>query len=145
MNDPTARSTVRRLQLVLRANATTSGIGGLVGLVGAGFFSDWMGVDHVALTAVVSAGLIGFAAFVAFASATPERAVRLTPMISAGDLSWVAATAVVVRSESLSTGGAVLAVAIGVMVLDFGVLQLRALRVASRCAGSTQRRLSPAG
>ncbi len=120
----TERSDIDRLRLVLRANATSSGFGGLAGLLGAGFFSDWMGVDDVALTAIVSAGLIGFAAIVAFASTTPDRAIRLTPWISAGDLSWVAATVAILTADVLTTGGNVLAVLIGVMVLDFACLQL---------------------
>ena len=117
-------SDIDRLRLVLRANATTSGIGGLAGLLEAGFFSDWMGVDNVTLTAVVSAGLIGFAAIVLFASTTSDRAFGLAPWICAGDFGWVAATVVVVMANVLSTGGNVLAVLIGVMVLDFACLQV---------------------
>ncbi len=120
----TERTDIERLQLVLKANATTSGLGGLIGLVAAGFLSDWMGVDHVVLTAAVSAGLIVFAALVVHASSTTERAVQLTPLISMGDVAWVAATVVVVASGTLSTGGNVLAALIGLMVLDFACLQL---------------------
>ena len=120
----TERSDIDRLRLVLRANATTSGSGGLAGLVGAGFFSDWMGVDDVALTAIMSAGLIGFAAIVVFASTSSDRAVRLTPWISAGDVSWVVATVAVVMADVLTTGGNVLAILIGVMVFDFACLQM---------------------
>ena len=120
----TERSDIDRLRLVLRANATTSGLGGLAGLLGAGFFSDFMGVDHLGLTAMVSAGLIVFAAVVGFAATARDRAIRLAPGISAGDLSWVAATVAVVTSGVLSTGGNVLAVLVGLMVLDFACLQL---------------------
>ena len=120
----TERPDIDRLRLVLRANATTSGLGGLAALVGAGFFSDWMGVDDVALTAIVAAGLIGFAAVVVFASTTPDRAIRLTPWISVGDLSWVAATVATVMADVLTTGGNVVAVLVGVMVLDFACLQM---------------------
>lgn len=121
MTDSTATD---RLRLVLRANAVTSGLGGLAGALGAGFFSDWMGIDHVLVTVGVSIGLVVFAVDVALAAASDERALRWAPWISCADLAWVAATIAVVASGALSTAGNVVAIIVGLAVADFAVLQL---------------------
>lgn len=118
-----AREARRRLQLVLRANAATSTLCGLAGLLGAGFFSDRLGVDHVALTAVVSAGLVVFGLDVAWTSLDEERAVRFGPLVTAADAAWVAATVVVLAIGALSTAGTVVAIVVGIGVADFAMLQ----------------------
>ena len=53
-----------------------------------------------------------------------DRLLRETLVISAGDIVWVVATIVVLAAQILTTAGVVTAVAIGVMVGDFGLTQL---------------------
>lgn len=117
-------TTADRLRLVLRANAGTSIAGGLTALLGAGFVSDRLGVDHVALTALVGVGLLLFAVDVLRTAADDDRMRRSTPWISVADLAWVAATVPVVASGVLSSAGDVVAVVVGLGVLDFAILQL---------------------
>ena len=114
-----------RLRTVLAANAATSFAGGAVGLVAAPWLSRELGFDHVALTRIISIGLMLFAAAVAIlARSRAEHTIRWSASVSAADLAWVAATIVLVASGTLTTAGAAVAVVLGLGVLDFAVVQL---------------------
>lgn len=115
----------KRLRTVLRLNATSSLIGGLIAAVAAGWVSDTLGIDQVTVTRVVGFGLIVFAIDVFFVAARPEPKLLVeTRLVSAADATWVVATVVVLAAQFLTTAGVISAVAIGLAVADFGVTQL---------------------
>lgn len=116
---------VSRLRLVLAANATTSLLGGLIALAAGPWLSATLGIDHVAVTRLLGAGLVLFGVDVAVVSRGPKR--RLLPgalLVSIADAVWVVATIVVVATGVLTTTGIVVAVVIGLAVADFGVAQV---------------------
>lgn len=119
------RSADRPLRLVLRANAASSLAFGLVGAIGARYWSDVLGFDHTALTVAVSLGLLVFGADVLWVSGRPASTMgRAALAISVADLTWVAATVAAVAGGILTTAGVVVAVVAGLAVLDFAFLQL---------------------
>lgn len=115
----------RFLPLVLEVNAATSLAAGAVGLIAGRWSADQLGLDTTTWVRLVGAGLIVFALAVAAASRLrgPDLA-RAARAISAADLAWVAATVAVVASGVLSTGGVVIALVMGLGVLDLGLAQL---------------------
>ena len=113
-----------RLRLVLAANATSSGLGGLAALLVGGPVADLLGTDQVVWVRLVGAGLVVFAAFVAWTARAPRASlVRETPAISAGDAGWVLGTIVTVGLGWYSAPGAVVMGLVGAMVGTFGTLQ----------------------
>ena len=115
----------RNLRLVLRANAATSAISGAVGLAAASYWSERLGIDHVAITAAISVGLLLFAVMVAVASRLPADRLRTEALlISIGDLAWVGASAVVVAFGLLTAFGNVAAILVALVVADFAAMQL---------------------
>ena len=121
----TESTPLRRLRMVLMTNAATSFAGGAVGLSAAPWLSEELGFDHVALTRMISIGLMVFALDVALlARMQAERTVRWSTAVSVGDFTWVAATIALIASGTLTTAGVAVAIALGLGVLDFGVLQL---------------------
>ena len=125
-SDTAAESTgLRRLRLVLTTNAATSFGAGTIGLAAASWLSDELGFGHVALTRGIGIALMLFAVDVAvLARSGPDRVLRWAPAVSMADFAWVAATIGVIGSGTLTSAGVVVAVAMGVGVLDFGLLQL---------------------
>ena len=117
-------STTNRLRLVLRLNAVTSFAGGAIAAIAGPWVSETLGIDHVLITRAVGVGLIAFAAFVVWTSLQDDdRLLAETRLISLGDASWVAATAIVLLTGLLTTWGVVVAVAVGLAVADFGAAQ----------------------
>ena len=128
-----------RLRYVLRLNAATSFVGGLVAAIAAGWVSKTLGVDHVAMTRIVGIGLIVFAADVVNVSTRPgPKLLSETRLVSAADALWVVATIGVLASGILTTSGVVVAVVLGLGVADFGVTQLwmRSKAIAEGPAGA---------
>lgn len=120
-----AGKAMRNLRLVLRGNAFTSALAGAVGLIGASYWSERLGIDNVAVTAIVSIGLLIFAADVVRASrASDDRLPTQALLVSIADIVWVVASAIVVGLGLLTTFGTVAAVVIAVGVADFAALQL---------------------
>lgn len=118
-------SPVRRLRAVMHANAFTSFAGGLVGLAGAPWISDELGFDQVALTRMVGIGLMLFAIGVEIiARSRTDHAVTWSALVSVADFTWVAATIAVIATGALTTAGVMVAAAVGLVVLDYGVVQL---------------------
>ena len=100
-------------------------MGGAIAAIAAGWVSETLGIDHVALTRVVGIGLMVFAADVAWVSTRePDRLLSETRLVSAADAAWVVATIVVVAAGVLTTTGAVVAAVVGLGVADFGATQL---------------------
>jgi len=113
------------LRLVLRANAFTSALSGAIGLVGAGYWSERLGIDNVVVTALVSIGLVLFAVDVVRTSRVPdERLGSGALLVSIADIVWVIASAVVVALGLLTPFGSVAAIVIAIGVADFAALQL---------------------
>lgn len=125
---------LHRLRLVLAANAVFSITGGLVALFAGSWVSRELGIDHVALTRTIGAGLVVFGIDVAVLSRLAEN--RLVPgalIVSIADATWVAGTVVAVAAGVLTGLGNMVAVAVALAVADFAATQywLRA-RVARR-------------
>ncbi|HEU5081940.1 MAG TPA: hypothetical protein VFU14_01275 [Acidimicrobiales bacterium] len=113
-----------RLRLVLTTNAATSLAAGLVAVLAAGWCVEELGLQSEGWTRVVGAGLVLFAADVALGARSRRRLATTALLTSVADLAWVAATAVVLATVDLTTAGRVVAVVMGVGVLDFALLQL---------------------
>lgn len=114
-----------RLRTVLRLNAATSFIGGLIAAIDAGWVAETLGIDHVAITRTVGIGLVVFAAEVLYTSTRPTpKLLSEVRLISAGDAAWVVATVVVLAAGILTTTGVAAAVVLGLGVADFGITQL---------------------
>ena len=115
----------QRLRFTLGLNAATSAFAGLVGLLAASWTADLLGVEAVGVVRLVSLALVVFALDVALL----ERAGRrwLAPgalAVSVVDLAWVAATLVLVGRGVTDGAGTIVALVMGLGVLDFAVLQL---------------------
>jgi hypothetical protein len=114
-----------RLRNVLRVNAVVSGLTGLTVAVGAGWIGDVVGVSTIAAR-VVGIGLVLFAVGVGGVSGARHRRLpALARLIGVADAGWVAATAVFVAGGAFTRTGSVVALAIGVVVAGFAVLELR--------------------
>jgi hypothetical protein len=112
------------LRLVLRTNATTSGLGGLSALVAGGPVDDLLGTGQVGLVRLVGAGLVLFALGVLVVSRLDRGGlIRHVPGISLGDATWVVGSVVAIGLGWFSTGGAVIMAAVAVMVGVFGIEQ----------------------
>jgi len=126
----------RLLPLVLEVNAATSLAAGAVGLAASRWSADRLGLDDTIGVRLVGAGLILFALGVAAASRLRGPALaRAARLISAADAAWVAATVAVVVAGPLSTGGVVIALVMGLGVLDLGLAQLWLAARLPRSAG----------
>ena len=115
----------QRLRTVLRLNAATSVIGGLIAIVDAGWVSDTLGIDQVTITRLIGIGLVLFGADVWFLSRQSRaKLVAGAALVSIADGAWVAATIVVLGLQILTTPGTVTAIVLGVGVADFALAQL---------------------
>ena len=122
---PDIERPARRLRAVLAANATTSLLFGVAGLVAAPYWSETLGIDSTGWIRLVSAGLVLFAVDVALVAARARASLASAALaVSLADLAWVAATGVALATIDFTTTGWVLAVVIGAGVLDFALLQL---------------------
>ena len=114
----------RRLRLVLRSNALTSGLGGLVAVAAPGWLDELLGTGHPGWVRLVGAGLVAFAGVVALVSrASTPLLVRFAPMISVADALWAAGTILTIAAGWYSNGGAVLMALVAAMVTGFSIAQ----------------------
>lgn len=117
-------SSAARLRLVLRANATTSALGGLVMAVAPHQLDELLGTSHPGWVRLVGLALLPFAALVAWLSTgDAERLRRFVPGIVIGDVGWVVASVVTVLLGWYSTTGVVIVLAMAAAVDAFAVLQ----------------------
>ncbi len=115
----------RLLRIALRTNAVSSAGFGLAGLIFADRVVEFLGAGNALLVRLVAAGLVAFAAFVAFASMQAiDRVKDESLWISIGDLGWVAASVVIISLGLLTTPGAIAAGLVAALVLDFALAQL---------------------
>lgn len=119
---PTTAS--QRLRTVLSVNAATSLAGGVLGLVATDRLVHELGLQSAGWTRLVSAGLVLFAVGVALGARSSERLPPTALLTSVLDLTWVAATVVVLATVDLTGLGQVVAGVMGAAVLDFAALQL---------------------
>jgi hypothetical protein len=134
MATPRTSSPESLLRIVLRTNATTSGLGGLVAALAPGPLDEVLGTGQEGWVRLIGIGLVAFAALVVGTSRFDrEQLVRAVPGISLGDGSWVVGTIIALALDWFSTSGAVVMGLVGVMVGVFGVEQ--ALLVRSLSAG----------
>jgi len=122
----TRTTALHRLRLVLAANAVFSMTSGLIALVAGSWMSRTLGIDHVVLTRILGAGLVLFGTAVGLLSRLAEN--RLVPgalVVSIADASWVVGTVLVVATGVLTGAGNMIAIAVGLVVADFGAAQYR--------------------
>lgn len=116
-------SAASRLRTVLAVNAATSLAGGLVGLAATDRLVEELGLQSAGWTRLVSAGLVLFAIDVALGARSRHLATTAL-LTSVLDVAWVAATVAVLATVDLTGIGQLVAVVMGVAVLDFAVAQL---------------------
>lgn len=109
------------LTLVLKTNALTSGLTGILLAALANPLSGLLGLSSTFLL-VAGLGLVPFALFVWFVANDPTPArVR---MVSAMDFAWVLGSIAVVIELPLTTLGTVAVLGVAAVVETFGTLQL---------------------
>ena len=127
--DSSRRSPVALLRIVLRTNATTSGLGGFVAAVAPGPLDEVLGTGQQGLVRLVGISLMLFAAVVAVTSQRKEEQMRrIVPAISAGDGSWVVGSVLAIAVGWFSTGGALVIGLVALMVGAFGIAQALLVR-----------------
>lgn len=118
--------------MVLRINATTSWLGGLVAAVAPGSLDAILGTGQVGWVRLVGIGLMAFAALtVVTSSLDRDQLVRVVPAISIGDGSWVVGTMIAIALGWFSTSGAIVMGVVALMVGVFGIEQALLLRALS--------------
>jgi hypothetical protein len=129
MATPRTSSPESLLRIVLRTNATTSGLGGFVAAVAPGPVDEILGTGQEGWVRLVGIGLVAFAALVIVTSRFDrEQLVRAVPGISLGDGAWVIGTIIAIALDWFSTSGAVVMGVVGLMVGVFGVEQALLVR-----------------
>lgn len=125
--------TESKLRFILRANATTSALGGLAMAVAPGAADQLLGTGQPEWVRVVGLSLLPFAALVAWLSTADRRRLSLhTPGIVVGDVGWVVASAVTILLGWYSASGTIVVLAMAAAVDTFAVLQFVLLRRLSR-------------
>ena len=123
----------RRLRFVLRSNALTSGLGGLLAVAAPRWLDELLGTGHPGWVRLVGASLVAFAGIVALVSrASSPVLVRVAPLISVADASWVVGTILTIAASWYSNAGAVLMASVAAMVTGFSIAQAT---IAKRLAG----------
>jgi hypothetical protein len=122
--DSSPRSPDALLRIVLRTNATTSGLGGAIAAVAPGPVDEILGTGQQGWVRLVGIGLVLFAGVVVATSRLDVGQMRrIVPAISAGDGSWVVGSVLAIALGWFSTGGAVVSALVAVMVGAFGIAQ----------------------
>lgn len=124
-----ARRAMTKLRNLLRLNTGFSIGTGAVGVVAAAPVSGFLGVEQAWAVALLGVFLLGFAVSVFMVSgSTTKTLLRLSQFISFSDFGWAVGTVAVIGLGWLSTGGAVVMGALGLVVLALGASQVRARR-----------------
>ncbi|MDJ0787228.1 MAG: hypothetical protein QNK05_10515 [Myxococcota bacterium] len=118
----------RLLRNSLRANAGFSTLSGLAFCFAGAPIAGFIGVAPAALVTSVGVNLLGFAAALLWLSSRPRISLVLARIVIGLDLAWVAGTAVAIYADVFTRGGALAALAIAAVVLDFAVLQWLGVR-----------------
>lgn len=118
------------LRTLLRADAALCAGTGLLAAAAAPAVADLLGPDvGTTVLRVVGLALVLYALDLALVARAGDRWQRPVALVAgAGNVAWVAATAVLVGLGAFSATGAAMALAVGAVVGGLGVLQLRACR-----------------
>lgn len=117
------------LRLVLRLNATSSGVLGAAMAIAPHAIDDVLDSGRPGWVRLIGVALLPFAAAVAWLSTRSVRHLRtVTPGVIVGDIGWVAASVITVLFGWYSTAGSVGVLAVAAMVELWAVLQWRTWR-----------------
>jgi Polyketide cyclase / dehydrase and lipid transport len=118
------RTAAQRLRNTLRLNATTSGLGGLVAVIAGGPINRLLGTSSPGWVRLAGLGLVVFALDVAaLAGSSIRRLNRFTPVVIAGDATWVVASIATIAAGWYSTRGGIVIAGVAAMVATFCVRQ----------------------
>lgn len=118
-----ARNAERNLRRALLVDVAASGVTALGLAALAGPVGRQLDVP-AASVGVVAAGLVPWVvALVALARAEQDRLARFTPLVVAGNVGWVAATAVLLATGVIDRSGWWLPVPVALAVADLGLVQ----------------------
>lgn len=119
----------QRLRNILRLNAVTSTVGGLIAVIAAGPLDRLLGTGQPGWVRATGGGLVVFAgAVTSIAGARASTLARLTPLVIMADVAWVLASAATIAAGWFSFGGGTLVAAVTLQVGSFAVLQTRQWR-----------------
>ena len=129
------------LRRTLAANAIFSAASGLAMIVLSGPLDRFMGLGLSWLLIVVGVGLLGFAVLMGLNLRRPQLNRAEAWLTVASDVSWVAASAIILIGfpDLLSTGGKWLVGLVAVAVADFALFQYLGLRQAREQQASMPR------
>ena len=123
---------ITKLRFVLTANATTSGLAGVIALVAGERVDNWLDTAHSGWVRVIGAGLVAFAfAVIALSRSNVQRLGRWVPAVSLADGGWVAASIATITAGWYSNSGAAIIGIIATLVGTFALIQMRLLRNSS--------------
>lgn len=122
---PRARTgCVSKLRRILRVNAANCVVSGTALAVAGAQIDELLGTGHPGWVRLVGIGLFAFAALCWWTAAgSLDRLRAVTPLIVAGDIAWVVASAATSLLGWFSDGGVVVVLAMAVVVDTFAVLQ----------------------
>ena len=116
------------LKKVLRVNAGFSILSGLILIVDAGMLSGLFGQAHPWIFRGIGIGLLLFAADILITCRLPEIPRHKALYFSLGDFGWVAGSVLLLIAAPLSTIAVALVIGIALIVLGFGILQMKQIR-----------------
>ena len=117
------------LKKVLRINAGFSILSGLALIVDATQLSEIFGQVHPWIFRGIGIGLLMFAADILATCRKPDIARSKALYFSIGDFGWVAGSALILIAAPLSLLAFSLVTGVALIVLGFGFLQLRQIRM----------------
>ena len=119
-----------RLRTLLRADAALCAVTGVIAAAAAAAVADLLGPDvSTTVVRVVGIALVLYALDLGVTSRMATKWQRPVALAAGvGNVAWVAATIALVALGAFSTAGALVALALAVVVGELGVLQLRAVR-----------------
>jgi hypothetical protein len=116
------------LKKVLRVNAGFSALSGLILIVDAGMLAGLFGQVHPWIFRGVGIGLLLFAADILITCRLPEVPRHKALYFSFGDFGWVVGSALLLAAAPLPATAIALVVGVALVVLGFGILQMRHIR-----------------
>jgi len=123
-------NTLPSLKILFRANVLFSTACALDLFLFTGHFARWMGISENVYLQLLAGGLIGFAAFVFWVSSQSPISKHLALQVIAADLSWVVGSGILLAFNpfNFTLIGQVMVLAIGLIVLTFAILQIKATK-----------------
>lgn len=127
MTSTYAPDTTARQRTLLRVDAALCAALGLPAAIAPAAVADLLGTGaSTTLLRVVGVALVLYAVDLAVVSRLADRWQRPVLLVAGvGSLAWTAGTVALVVAGAFSTTGAVLALVVGVLTAELGVLQLR--------------------